>query len=312
MTKDAKRMSDLICLTSPLNSKGWSDIRGFRLSNPVNHIQYFALKVKDMVDIYLFHQTAEELTDDFERHEIAFLRHVSEIEANKNSNLICMFNSGGCRIVDAHPKEKYCQTNFGDRYVLFRNPTEIISSLGIESSHFSFRKYLSGLLNINTYTIKNLLSIFFLRKRCQEDDEIIEFDRPPSLLEILEAYGKGWDSPRPRKIRKIRPSENTHMANLYDVRKLESDKFCYAPPNEWFSRHLVKISAAKDVFLILKCLEQKFAEMKVGAGPAAGRLSVPGSSGSFRYKYYKKERSRAAKKREFESEIRRRMKDYLS
>jgi hypothetical protein len=271
----------------------------------VNHIQYFALKVKDIVDIYLFHQTTEELANDFESHEITFLKHVAGVDTNKNNNLICMFNSD-CRITDTNPKEKYNQTNFGNRYVLFGNPVPIISSLRYENSFFSFREYLSGLLKISTYKIKNLLSIFFLRKIYQADDEIIEFDYPMPLLEILETYGK--DSPWYHKFKKIQPSENTDMVILHNVRNLESNKFCYAPLNEWFSYHLTKINVDKDIFLILSCIETKFMQMKIGVKSEIDYLSVSGS----RYRRYEKERTRATKKREFELEIHQQINDCLS
>jgi hypothetical protein len=301
--KDVKLNLFHVTIEFPETSK----FKKYSSFDKTNHIQYFVLKVKDIIDLYLFNHNTEELKDDFERHEITFLRHISEIETNKTNNLICMFNYNSCRIIDTDPKEKYNQTNFGNRYVLFGNPREIVSSLRFENSKFSFRDYLSNLLNVDTVQIKNLLSIFFLRRIYQKDDEIVHFDYPLSLLEILETYGKDLDSPWYHKFKRIRPSENTDMVVLSDVRKLESDKFCYAPLNEWSSYHLTKIDMSKDINLILGRIERKFQEMKMDVKSEIDYLSIPGGGyGS----YDPKGRSRTIKKREFELDIKDQMDAY--
>ena len=132
----------------------------------VNYLQYFSMKVKDIVDLYLLNHTNDELKEEFEKHEITFLRNIIDVETTKSNNLICMFNSINCRIVDTNLKEKYNQTNFGNRYVLFGNPQEIISSMEYRNTNFSIRNYLSKILSIDTIIIKHLLSIYFQHLRC--------------------------------------------------------------------------------------------------------------------------------------------------
>lgn len=229
----------------------------------IENVGYYALKVKTMFELYLFINTDEELKDEFEKHEIIFMRNCAEVETSKVEYLIAMLCGNGCRITDNRPQEKYNQTNYGNRYALLYHCVTESESRNYERSDFNFREALGGIISISTMEIRHLLSIYFLKKPYQKDDEIIYFEEPTSLLDILEMYIPECTEYYKFKKVKVKIDDKEPIV-LKSIDVLRGSKYFYAPLSEWRNYHMDQINVSKDIDIIISTLQEKYMHQITG------------------------------------------------